>query len=91
MEVPDIRKLTREEILHEAQQLSLQLDSHQSTEKLRTKLASSVFEQIADGLAIRDFKYILDQCNLIEKRNERKRGVLKKYYFSDFSENQFVL
>ena len=70
--VPDISKLTREEILHEGKKLSLQLDFRQNTEKLRTKLAISVFEQIADGLAIRDFKYILDQCNLAEKKNERK-------------------
>ena len=46
--VPDIRKLTREEILHEAQQLSLQLDSHQSTEKLRTKLSKLLMDWLSE-------------------------------------------
>ena len=69
--VPDIGKFSREEILQKASQFGLQLDTQQNTEKLRTTLAITMFDQIADGLAIRDIKYVLDQSGLTEKKNER--------------------
>ena len=89
--VPDIGKFSREEILEKARHFGLQMDIRQNTEKLRTRLGITIFDKIADGLAIRDIKYILDQSGLTEKRNERKKGLLRMHYLSEPSSHHYIL
>ena len=79
---PDIRiaDLTRQEMEESARVNQFKLEYVQNLEQLRIKFASSVYDRLADELAIRDLQFILDTYEITEKKNYMKRRVIKTFF-----------